>query len=31
MELQPFKEELAMKNLDILAKEATKRISRVRK
>jgi hypothetical protein len=31
MELQPFREELAKKNLDMLAKVATRRSSRVRK
>ena len=31
MALQHFREELAKKNLDILAKSATRRISRVRK
>jgi hypothetical protein len=31
MELQPFKEEMAKKNLDMLAKVATRRSSRVRK
>jgi hypothetical protein len=31
MELQPFREDLSKKNLDILAKAATRRSSRVRK
>jgi hypothetical protein len=31
MELQPFKEELAKKNLDMLAKVARRRSSRVKK
>jgi hypothetical protein len=31
MELQPFKEELAKKNMDILDKDSSKRSSRVRK
>jgi hypothetical protein len=31
MELQPFREEMAKNNLDILAKASTRRSSRVRK